>query len=735
MLLPLYSKRKMGGKAMSTQQTFWDLLKRYSIEIPIIQRDYAQGRTDKRSTQIRQSFIHTLEKTISNEDESQDLDFIYGTVIDDKLILLDGQQRLTTLFLLHCYIASITDNMDTSVRDRLKKFTYKTRVTSREFCQSLIENNCSTADLKPTEAFSTTLADASWFFSIWNADPTIQSMLVMLDEIHNVFKKTDHSKLWTLLTSKDNPPVTFHFLDMNTFKLTDELYIKMNARGKALSEFENFKAWLQGDTEKNNTAVPDGFWGNIDKKWTDLFWAFRPKKIYEIDDLYLRFFKSMAIFSIVEKTPANDVTEETKNIIRLLRVNDYFPVSQYEAYRCFDDKAFTLIMQVLNFVSFHYKDPSVNKIFSNLLFKPTYKNYLYFVTLVLFIRNQVGKSHHNILLQQWLRVTQNLIKNTTTENSFNAIYFLSRLSDGLDDLYPILIKELLATHKYSFFNKRQREEEYLKAKLIIENKHWETLLIPFEGHDYFYGQIGFLLQFSIKDKQYDQMLFKDYAEKAARLFADDFIETDDFLLQRALLSMGDYPLRLGRNRSFCIKKKGSVRDRNENWRKIFNNPKKSQFLKQLLDKISPNNIEKDLKTIISVAKTSDWRQLFIEHPFTFKYCRNRQVRFDRDDKDYLLSKQRMSSRHAELRTYIFYYYLEKHTPYTDFTLMDYLYISGSTYEPGISVSWGDHDYSIYYDNGKLEVYKVYDDEDKIYTGIIPPSLLKKISDFCIKIKD
>ena len=88
-----------------TKFCFWQLLKNYTIEIPIIQRDYAQGREDDKTTIIRGNFLNSLLTSISDENESIELDFIYGTVKNDVFQPLDGQQRLTTLFLLHWYIA------------------------------------------------------------------------------------------------------------------------------------------------------------------------------------------------------------------------------------------------------------------------------------------------------------------------------------------------------------------------------------------------------------------------------------------------------------------------------------------------------------------------------------------------------------------------------------------------------------------------------------------------------
>jgi len=82
-----------------------------SIEIPIIQRDYAQGREDTDTVAIRRDFLDVLISALTTTD-SVGLDFIYGEVADGVLKPLDGQQRLTTLFLLHWYVASRAQALD-----------------------------------------------------------------------------------------------------------------------------------------------------------------------------------------------------------------------------------------------------------------------------------------------------------------------------------------------------------------------------------------------------------------------------------------------------------------------------------------------------------------------------------------------------------------------------------------------------------------------------------------------
>ena len=84
--------------------TFWRLLSRQKIVIPIQQRDYAQGRRGKEY--LRHRFLLELKSALDDENKSLTLDFVYGVAnADNSIAPLDGQQRLTTLWLLHWYIA------------------------------------------------------------------------------------------------------------------------------------------------------------------------------------------------------------------------------------------------------------------------------------------------------------------------------------------------------------------------------------------------------------------------------------------------------------------------------------------------------------------------------------------------------------------------------------------------------------------------------------------------------
>ena len=110
------------------------------IVIPIIQRDYAQGRKDTDVARIRDRFLNSLRAAVTEAPIT--LDFVYGDIDSNGVMTpLDGQQRLTTLFLLHWYAAVVEDKAEQFVEifslgknHSESKFCYKTRKTATEFC-------------------------------------------------------------------------------------------------------------------------------------------------------------------------------------------------------------------------------------------------------------------------------------------------------------------------------------------------------------------------------------------------------------------------------------------------------------------------------------------------------------------------------------------------------------------------------------------------------------------------
>ena len=336
--------------------SFFELQQQYKIIIPQIQRDYAQGREDKNNDNKIKSydFILKLIDILTSEDSKLNLDFVYGYTKEIALnqfafIPLDGQQRLTTLWLLHWYLSpkkviekneikmiSVSDE----VKEWLKDFTYETRNSSKRFCEVLIDEF-----LPVSDNVCATIKDSNWFMASWKNDPTVVSMLNMIDTIQKLsFNK---EKAWENLFK--NRKITFDYIDIKSdeFKLTDELYIKMNSRGKPLTSFENFKAQFSEilsakdtdyindklDYEGTKITYQEYFAFKIDSIWTDLFWNFEMTNNKDISSCFMNFFiyiAQMCYFKDNTNKNANDfkndfsVFKRKDNALFLFNTLDFF---------------------------------------------------------------------------------------------------------------------------------------------------------------------------------------------------------------------------------------------------------------------------------------------------------------------------------------------------------------------------------------------------------------------------
>ena len=281
----------------------WHLTTENAIVIPIIQRDYAQGRSNDDVRQIREPFLKKLFEVLDSKEGKQELDFIYGSLEKPKdislknvnyenFVPLDGQQRLTTLFLLHWFLSIWNDASFRLMRMHfIGRFSYMTRLSSTEFCERILEyvhpkDIVDSINQGGKAPISKTLKNEGWFHDQWKNDPTVSGMLTMLDTISYLFnnisrginREVKAKAFFKRLICKDveDVAITFNLLYLNKgdFHLSDELYIKMNSRGKPLSDFETFKARFESFMTKS-TSVNSDFAGNIDGKWADVFWNMR----------------------------------------------------------------------------------------------------------------------------------------------------------------------------------------------------------------------------------------------------------------------------------------------------------------------------------------------------------------------------------------------------------------------------------------------------------------------------
>ena len=228
------------------------------VVIPRIQRPYAQGRTDGESKKVREKFLKELFDVLKGESDGLDLNFVYGKVDAVKnnneesqyvMELLDGQQRFTTLYLLHWYLI-VREREQVASEDEVKailialsSFEYETRNTSTQFCkvlskladpQSGFTFSKKDMDGKPCHVSPKVAIKSSLeYVHSFESDPTVDAMLTMLDAIHESYNQSGiHGEAW-----KNLQKISFCVLSLTEYKLSEELYVKIR-KGRPGLRFE-----------------------------------------------------------------------------------------------------------------------------------------------------------------------------------------------------------------------------------------------------------------------------------------------------------------------------------------------------------------------------------------------------------------------------------------------------------------------------------------------------------------
>lgn len=609
--------------------TFWELLKQYKVVIPIIQRDYAQGRDTKDISAIRKELLTSIRNSLTTQN-TLNFDFVYGTLKDDTLYPLDGQQRLTTFYLLHWYAAVKEGRLD-EVSDILSKFSYETRTSSRDFCSFLV--NLSDFDVDEKESVAEKIKDRNNYYRIWDNDPTIKAMLIMLNSIHECFYDVDGLLDLLLIEVDDDPLITFNFLKMNDYALTDDLYIKMNARGKPLTDFENFKAKFIQHL-KDNGFDSEHFEKSIDNPWTDLLWGYRDVDD-TIDDAFMYLFKFLTDMILLESS------EYEKDVYKDFDINDLREMIDF-----YDDiEKVELLYKLLDIwpnsesvekclSSIFCDEHEVGKVrvFGNShnIFKELVSgesvNLLNRYVLYCVMRRMINHDNKTDKdINEYARIVRNLALKCrafrdgrceyTPDFNFgrqciaNLKFVLDNLID-LDDIY-VNLESVKETKIYDGINTQLKEEKE-KAKIINTKPDVKEMLFSLEDLDIFKSSIDNVLDYAINEAT------DGFAADLKITFTPDYFVK----LVQALVSINDYSITIGSStlgdRHFFGNNKDwyhllSYEDRRTNgikdtlkefFKQYFNT--KSSDIEESLDEIISTNISKYDK--------NDWQYYLIKYP-------------------------------------------------------------------------------------------------------------------------
>ena len=715
------------------------------VRIPMIQRDYAQGR--EAAAEVREEFLGALGEALRKPTDDPtlplNLDFVYGSVEgvgETRFFPLDGQQRLTTLFLLHWYLAWADDEWNEFERlfqsDQGSRFAYSVRPSSNEFFDRFV-NYRPVNDPDGVPLLSLLISDQQWYFRSWRLDPTVQSVLGMLDAIHKRFASA--TGLFQRLIDESMPAITFQLLDLKDFGLSDDLYIKMNARGKPLTEFENFKARYEQELENQFAGVSfpldrPTFSAaqyvalRMDTAWTDLVWGLRDTKSSRFDVAFLNIFRAVAL---VTRNPDDDkYLADVSN----LRDDEKAPSFLDFLSRDWLDESFTSgiiclldvwsqeagrLSALLPDTRYFDERAMFDKIAANGA-NITYSDIVQFAAYFGFVSRHQGVID-TTAFQEWMRITCRLSEYTVYNRSDDFRRSIVGLRGMLEHSQDILQHFAKSDDPATGFNSQQIAEEKLKAELILADRLWRDLIDRAEGHGYFHGQIEFLLDFSgVRAAREDsgaplswtenlhwtlQSSFSNYLSLAEQMFTSDGLRNlGEYRWQRALLSIGDYLLPQNRNSSFLVDSKDNL----ASWKRLLrggeNIPAARKVLHHLWEILDPSQpIAPQLESVIitEAPNAPPWRAALAQTPSAIAYCQNQSLRRVSDSEIYLLVRTQMNGVHAELFTYCLYQNsltgLDKAGRLRPLRLAEYVAPAGTDVEPGIRLEFSHKAHTAYLD--------------------------------------
>jgi hypothetical protein len=243
--------------------TIWKILNYPNLDqliVPELQRDYVWSEEDVLD------FLESLKEGLDNTEDVPYLGFIYAYYHKDssyQYYLIDGQQRMTTIFLL---LLACNRRLEKKLPPYLMKagklkLDYKVRQATHDFLKDLV--------MQPAEPGN--IKQQLWYHNDYENDVTIQSMIRNYSAINTWLTDFDQERLSSFLKLVETV-VGLSYFDVENGRQGEELYIYMNSRGRQLEPNETLKAKFLSLTHNTDEKF---YWGKRWEVWQDFFWKHR----------------------------------------------------------------------------------------------------------------------------------------------------------------------------------------------------------------------------------------------------------------------------------------------------------------------------------------------------------------------------------------------------------------------------------------------------------------------------
>jgi hypothetical protein len=278
------------------------------IVIPDLQRDYCwgdkawDGKDDKEKnyTELVSGFLDNLISSFDEPDKEVTMGLIYGYEQPKHYIqLCDGQQRITTLFLLlgmlnrkteNKFQKHLISNYELNNDDKEPYLQYAIRESTLYFLSDLVCEFFLKKDVAVDK-----IKEQDWYFAEYDLDASIQSMLAAIKTIECKLSNVNDCKSFGefILTK-----LKMIYYDMGNRTRGEETFVVINTTGEPLTATENLKPILLGDLKGEDLET-------YSKQWEDReewFWKNRGEKQTADDGLDGFFIWYWQIRLLQEKT-------------------------------------------------------------------------------------------------------------------------------------------------------------------------------------------------------------------------------------------------------------------------------------------------------------------------------------------------------------------------------------------------------------------------------------------------
>lgn len=694
---------------------FKKLINDYIIYVPEFQRNYLQGDDNNESIKDKRNrLLDDIFDCIKSQSKSIDLGFIYGRVEESykgKLFYpYDGQQRLTTLYFLYLLIYFKFNKYD-EIDSIKEKLSYQTRISTNRFIESFLSwildskekdniyNDFWNKDGKDLKGF---IMSQDWFMMTeWNYDVSIINMLSIIVEISRRIKDLgDKTGIVNFIDKDENNSFQFDFIYVDDISKSDDLYIKINARGKALSPFENLKSdidkyWEDEDKTKLDAEWTEYVWNQLDVNDKNKEKSF-DNSFYNLlsNIFYLQYLVGLDQNNINDKILIEIENKYKKGIVdkewitqELCKVScpmiSSFLDAMIGSFKSIKDKQIESVNRKIFGLGDYQNNNGQNKMERADLFEIFV--YYYSVSL-LFKRNDMEFTDKRNLLNEIETVTNRIIENQRPylDSPTNLVKALKSVK--------VLIDNSIESHGvYKFFlsidndtkelirnglMKEQVEEEILKDKLIDKDSRYVALFNKGYSELKNKGQLGFIFYLVTKNNSLSKIGIEDVSYESFKKTLKQIIFIQNFIIGE----FTNYELLL---RAILAKAKGSFfwerrnnllsfpllnNDRDMSLHAFLNcyssnNPEDVKYkfnlldgLREVLNLFDPNkdNIEEVLKRIIEDYKKTGsevWYKFFVIYDGVFKQCRNGNIYHYSDKYVLLLDKKFRSGQWWEYYTF------------------------------------------------------------------------------------